>query len=180
MPHEAWLNRSAKLKNLEDKIAACDMLTAALAPLDRVDTSNANALLEELQKFEEIMERVQSMLVKKLGHEVGVANSMFKEADRASADSPPDGMKGSKDKFSWRKLRGKGSVSGVPGITSGPKGSGGDGTSMFTVPMTSFSGVEKKTTQRREALRDAIFEGPHKDYMAAVARLCEAAQVIGE
>ncbi|KAF2152474.1 hypothetical protein K461DRAFT_294135 [Myriangium duriaei CBS 260.36] len=182
MPHEAWLNRSAKLKNLEDKIAACDTLTAALAPLDRVDTLDADAVLEELQKFEEIMERVQTMLMKKLGHEVGVANSMFKEADKASADSPPDGgLKGDKNaKFSWRKLRGKGSVSGVPGMAGNLKGGSGDGISMVTVPMTSFSGVEKKTVQRREALRDAVFEGPHRDYMAAVARLCEAAQVIDQ
>ncbi|GAM85705.1 hypothetical protein ANO11243_037130 [Dothideomycetidae sp. 11243] len=185
MPHEAWLNRSAKLKNIEDKIAACDMLTAALAPLDKSDAFDANSVLEELQKFEEVMERVQSMLVKKLGSEVGVshANSMFKEADKASAESPPDGqMRDPKNaaKFSWRKLRGKGSVSGVTGIGVVPKGSSGDSTSMFTVPMTSFSGVEKKSNARRDALRDAVFEGPHKEYMASVARLCEAAQVIGK
>jgi len=82
MPHEAWLNRSAKLKNVEDKIAACDLLTAALAQLGQVDTYDADAVLRELQQFEEVMERVQTALSKKLGSEVGVGGStnMFKEA----------------------------------------------------------------------------------------------------
>lgn len=180
MPHEAWLNRSAKLKNVEDKIAACDMLTAALAPLDGVNTLDADAVLEDLQKFEEIMERVQMTLIKKLGHEVGVGNAttMFKDADRGGMDGAMD-SKDSKNaaKFSWRKLRGKPSVSGV---TNAPGGGSGDTCTMSTVPMTSFNGVEKRTGHRRDALRDATFEGPHKEYMASIARLCEAAQVIGK
>ncbi|KAF4547473.1 Hypothetical protein D9617_42g090600 [Elsinoe fawcettii] len=184
MPHEAWLNRSAKLKNLEDKVAACDMLTAALARLGEVDTYDADAVLSELQQFEEIMERVQGMLVKKLGNEVGVNNAgdLFKAADKANMDSPPDGMKESKNsgKFSWRKLRGKPSVSSTSAGTNPNKSGTTENTSMQTVPMTSFTGVEKRTAHRREALRDAVFEGPHKDYMAAVAKLCEAAQVLDQ
>ncbi|KAF2227872.1 hypothetical protein BDZ85DRAFT_8789 [Elsinoe ampelina] len=184
MPHEAWLNRSAKLKNLEDKIAACDMLTAGLARLEEVDTYDADAVLSELQQFEEIMERVQGMLVKKLGNEVGVnnANDLFKAADKGGVDSPPDGMKESKNsgKFSWRKLRGKPSVSSTQGATNPAKTGSTESATMQTVPMTSFVGVEKRTAHRREALRDALFEGPHKDYMAAIAKLCEAVQILDQ
>ncbi|PSK46375.1 hypothetical protein B9Z65_5343 [Elsinoe australis] len=184
MPHEAWLNRSAKLKNLEDKISACDLLTAALARLGEVDTLDADAVLAELQQFEEVMERVQNMLIKKLGNEVGVSASgaLFKDADKASADSPPDGMKESKSsgKFSWRKLRGKGSVSSSAGLTNPAKTGTSESTTMQTVPMTSFAGVEKRTAHRHEALRDAVFEGPHKDYMASIAKLCEAVQVLDQ
>ncbi|PNS20736.1 hypothetical protein CAC42_2981 [Sphaceloma murrayae] len=183
MPHEAWMNRSAKLKNLEDKISACDLLTAALARLGEVDTYDADAVLAELQQFEETMERVQVMLIKKLGNEVGVnaSGALFKDADK-NADSPPDGIKDSKStgKFSWRKFRGKNSVSSSAGLTNPVKGATVESTTMPTVPMTSFSGVEKRTAHRREALRDAVFEGPHKDYMAAIAKLCEAAQVLDQ
>ena len=51
---------------------------------------------------------------------------------------------------------------------------------MATVPMTSFMGVERRGPKRAEMLQQAVFEGPHKSYMEAVARLGLAAQVIGE
>jgi len=186
MPHEAWLNRTLKIKNVEDKIAACDLLTAAAERFSNVDTYDADAVLEEMQHFEDVMEKVQATLVKKLGNEVGV-NGAIKEADKG--ESPTEngskdaaGAKGTSKSYlsSWKKLRGKTSVS-TPTVIS-PTNKPGERTSdnMASVPMTSFAGVEKRTGHRREALRDAIFEGPHKDYMASVARLAEAAQFIGE
>ena len=164
--------------------------------MSKVDTYDADAVLEEMQMLEEVMERVQSNLVKKLGNEVGVQGigTLFKEAERGALDSPTDGApakdiggpktnSGKSYLTSWRKLRGKNSVAGTSSITSSTiSGRSGERESnnMSTVPMTTFSGVEKRTAHRREALRDAVFEGPHKEYMAATARLCEAAQAIGK
>ena len=191
MPHEAWLNRSIKLKNVEDKVAALDMLTAALSRFGRVDSCDAEAVLEELQTFEEVMERVQGMLVKKLGGEVGVNGvaSMFKDAG-PTTDSPPDGTKDGSTKThsgksylsSWRKLRGKNlsGSGGMPGMGPGSKLGDKEVCGMHSVPMTSFAGVERRAAHRREATRDTSFDGPHSVYMAAVARLCDAAQAIGE
>ena len=98
--------------------------------------------------------------------EVGVSHvsSMFKEADKMSADNTSDAMKDPKNKFSWRKLRGKNPAAGAPGMPGASKGASGE--SMTTVPMTSFNGVEKRRSHRNEKLLDAVFEGPHKDYMA--------------
>ena len=190
MPHEAWLNRTLKIRNVEDKIAACDLLTAAAERFSNVDTYDADAVLEEMQHFEDVMEKVQATLVKKLGGEVGVTGvgSMFKEADKGESPTENGGKEaGSKGAFksslsSWRKLRGKNSAAAPTSISSGATNKPGERISdtMASVPMTSFAGVEKRTGHRRDALRDAIFEGPHKDYMASVARLAEAAQVIGE
>ncbi|KAI6782699.1 GTP-binding protein GUF1 [Emericellopsis cladophorae] len=88
VPREAWKVKNVKLKNVEDKIANCDLLTAALLKLARVDTCDADAMLEEMQAIENILEQVQASLVRKLGNEVGVSNAsaMFKEAT-----VPPDG-----------------------------------------------------------------------------------------
>jgi len=182
MPHEAWQTRSAKLKNLEDKISACDTLTTALVRLEGVDTYDADAVLAQLQLFEEIMERVQATLNKKLGSEVGANNaiSSFKESDKASStgETATETTSASKDSakgkgFSWRKLRGKASS------ISGPTGGGGEMVTMQTVPMTSFNGLEKKFNHRKQALSEAIFSGVHGNYMASIAKLCEAAQTLG-
>lgn len=196
MPHEAWLNRSVKLKNIEEKISACDFLTAALGRLARTDTCDADAVLEELQGFEEAMDRVQIVLVKRLGGEVGIQSmgTLLKDAattNESSAVSPEfvkDGQhktnSGKSYLSSWRKLRGKNSVSGVAagGVGGGgPGAKDGPGMIMSSVPMTSFAGVQKRSipTNKRE-IKDLTLDGPLKDYMLSIAKLSEAASALGE
>ncbi|KAK3092142.1 hypothetical protein LTR53_019766, partial [Teratosphaeriaceae sp. CCFEE 6253] len=53
VPREVWQTRGVKLKAVEDKVANCDLLTAALGRLAGVDTYDADAVMEELQSFEE-------------------------------------------------------------------------------------------------------------------------------
>lgn len=192
VPREVWQTRSVKLKYLDDKIANCDLLTAALGKLAKVDTYDADAVLEELQAFEEVMERVQAVMVKRLGSEVGVQgiSALFKDATTteggAVISEGRDGPKTNSGKSylsSWRKLRSKNS--GFGGGASGNAFTTGvraekEGTTMASVPMTSFVSVEKRTAYKRDPLQDPGLEGPLKEYTSSLARLCEAAQVLGE
>lgn len=192
MPREAWLNRSVKLKSTEDKMAACDLLTAALGRLSSADTYDAEAVLEELQTFEDIMERVQGTLIKRLGGEVGVqgVGSMFRDAapstespQDSSKDGPPKTHSGKLHLSSWRKLRGKNSIVGTASLAGGSlsnKNGDKESHSMSSVPMTSYAGVEKRGNHKKDAIKDSQFDGPHKEYMASIARLCEAAQALGK
>ncbi|KAF2724242.1 hypothetical protein K431DRAFT_241208 [Polychaeton citri CBS 116435] len=154
VPREVWQTQGVKLKATDEKIANCDLLTAALGRLAGVDSYDADALAEELHSFEGVMERVQGVLVKKLGSEVGVSSvqGMFKDAAAAAAAhtamNPSDdassattvtqsgektNSKGKEGKsFSWRKLRSKssGAPTSVPHTHSAPAvpGSGAAGT----------------------------------------------------
>ncbi|KAK3671753.1 hypothetical protein LTR78_008298 [Recurvomyces mirabilis] len=134
VPREVWQTRGVKLKSVEEKVANCDLLTAALGRLAGVDTYDADAVMVELQSFEEVMERVQAALSKKLGSDVGVhgVTGMFKDAATNNNMSNPsnssnpgqatDTTSGSHDKnaktkegksylTSWgRKLRSKNST----------------------------------------------------------------------
>lgn len=186
VPRQVWLNRSVKLKNVEDKIANCDLLTAALGKLSKVDTYDADAVLEELQSFEGVMERVQAVLVKRLGNEVGVGGitALFKDApvhiDSTGTTADSRDSKPNKSYLSsWRKLRGKNSTGGVTIPLSSTRADK-DVATMASVPMTSFIPVDKRTAHKYTTSKDNTFEGPHKDYMSSMSRLCEAAQVLGE
>nr|POE65368.1 hypothetical protein CFP56_73013 [Quercus suber] len=193
VPREVWQTKNVKLKSVEDKVANCDLLTAALGRLASVDTFDADAVMVELQSFEEVMERVQISLAKKLGGEVGVhgISGTFKDAPTSVAPSSgtnyssevtsgPEKTKSKENKgsylSSWRKLRSK--SSGAP-LNSG---SGIQRTvekelsGMPSVPMTSFVPVERRG--HRRDVRHLTFDGPNKDYMGSLARLFDGAQVL--
>ncbi|KAL2162474.1 hypothetical protein VTH06DRAFT_7388 [Thermothelomyces fergusii] len=146
VPRDVWRVKGVKLKAVEDKIANCDLLTAALQKLARVDTCDADAVLEEMQAFEGVLEQVQATLSRKLGSEVGVqgASSMFKDAAAAAAAAAAgdaaaaggDGatmprsasVAGKASSFSWRRLRSKNSSANLPGLSvSGYGSKGGNG-----------------------------------------------------
>lgn len=205
VPREVWQTKGVKLKSIDEKIANCDLLVAALGRLAGVDTYDADALMEELQNFEEVMERVQTSLVKKLGSDVGIGGmaGLFKDAAAAAASSTgmtstststPNAdiitLGGEKTKSkegkgylnSWRKLRSK--SSGTP-ISAGQgankafnKIAEKELPSMQSVPMTSYVPVERRG-MKKDA-RNLSFEGPNKEYMASLARLFEGAQVLGK
>jgi hypothetical protein len=187
VPRQIWMNRTVKFKSVEDKIANCDLLTAALGKLSKVDTYDADAVLEELQGFEEVMERVQTVLIKRLGSEVGVQalSALFKDApvpiDSTGTTADAREPKPNKSYLSsWRKLRGKNSSSGVT-IPLSSSRTDKEVANMSSVPMTSFVSIDKRTAKQTLFKEPATsFDGPHKDYMSSISRLCEAAQVLDQ
>ncbi|RDW91171.1 hypothetical protein BP5796_02336 [Coleophoma crateriformis] len=188
VPRDVWRVKGVKIKNVEDKIANCDFLTAALMKLSQVDSFDADAVLEEMQALEGILEQVQATLSKKLGSEVGVQGSggLFKDAstgadlDIGAMASKTASMSSKASSFSWRRLRSKNSGVGLSNSYSNkaiapdmPK----EGLTMGTLPMTT------SLTTIRFAKRDMSqvqFSGPHANYMSALAKLFDAAQVIDQ
>ncbi|KAJ4375043.1 hypothetical protein N0V83_002122 [Neocucurbitaria cava] len=197
IPRDVWRVKGVKLKNVEDKIANCDLLTAALQKLASVDTLDADAILEEMQSLEVVLDQVQTQLAKKLGNEVGIhsVSTLFKDATTvgegmASADGSHKGSHGSQDHApksavaqgksyltSWRKLRSKNSGVNLAGMASNkatevPK----DSLVMTTLPMTSLPTI-------RFAKRDisgVVFEGPNSGYMGSLARLFDSVQILDQ
>ena len=191
---EVWQTRGVKLKAVDDKVANCDLLTAALGRLAGVDTCDADAVMEELQGFEEVMERVQTALSKKLGSDVGVHGvaGLWKDAATTAGATGPnnvqaaDGVekaaKGREGKGylnSWRKLRSK--SSGTP-LTTSHAGhrlaTEKELPTLTSVPMTTFVPVERRGPKRD--VRGVTFEGPQKEYMGSLARLFEGVHVLGK
>jgi hypothetical protein len=186
VPRDVWRVKGVKIKGLEEKIACCDFLTAALQKLGQVDTFDADAVLDEMQSLEGVLEQVQVTLTRKLGNEVGVQGSgmLFKDApppgDAENIASGPKtpGLQSKSSSFSWRRLRSKSSGVGLSNnYTSKSSGDGPkEALTMSTLPMTSLSTI-------RFAKRDVSqvqFSGPNANYMGALARLFDAAQVIGK
>jgi hypothetical protein len=188
VPCDVWRVKGVKLKSVEDKIANCDFLTAALLKLAQVDTFDADAVLEEMQSLEGVLEQVQATLTKKLGNEVGVQGTggMFKDAqvggdsETTAAGSKSGSMSSKSSSFSWRRLRAKNSGVGLANTysnkppTEGPK----DGLSMGTLPMTTTSLAKVRFSKRD--VSQVQFSGPNANYMSSLARLFDAAQTLGE
>jgi len=182
--------KSMKLKYVEEKIANCDLLTAALGRLAVVDTYDADAVMEELESFEDVLERVQAALARKLSGEVGTSglSSMFKDGPNSAglaangASAHDAGVEKSKGVLSsWRKLRSK--SSGSAGSALQPSKASltsleGVGKSAAVVPMTSVISLDRRGV-KKEA-KNFTFEGPNQNYMGSLARLFEAVQVLGK
>lgn len=189
VPRDVWKVKGVKIKGVEDKIASCDFLTAALLKLARVDTFDADAVLEEMQSLETVLEHVQTTLSKKLGNEVGVQNTsgMFKDAhtggdaDVSNVGSKSGSMSSKSSSFSWRRLRSKSSGVGLANTYSNkplPTEGAKEGLTMGTLPMTSTA-VAKVRFAKRD-VSGVQFSGPNANYMGALARLFDAAQTIGK
>lgn len=180
--------KNIKLKSVEEKVSNCDLLTAALLKLGKVDTLDAGAVLEEMQFFETVMEQVQANLSKKLGNEVGVqgaaqafkgVNSVDDSAVHPEIPSAKTNNASSKSYLSWRKKRSKNATS--PGLTSASttgiaKDGSQDAPTMKSLPMTT---MQNPRFPRRDVNQVQCF-GPNPSYMGALARLCDAAQVLGK
>ena len=186
VPRDAWRVKNVKLKNLDEKVANCDLLTAALLNLQKVDTLDADAVLEEMQAFELILDQVQGQLGKKLGAEVGIGGSaaifratpVVEEAGSADGLGLKLGSTSSKSYLSWKRLRSKHSPgpavqSAVPALQH--KENLKDGLTMSSLPITAAANP-------RFAKRDptkVLGIGPHSHYMSALGRLCDAVQILG-
>lgn len=187
IPRDVWRVKGVKLKGVEEKISCCDLLTAALQKLARVDTYDADAVLEEMQAFEIVLEQVRATLSKKLGSEVGVQNlgHMFKGAshidENASADPLAAKSTNAQAKSylsGWRKLRNKSSGAGLTPVSSNhvTKDGGQNGLTLSSLPMTSSI----TTRPMKRATSQIPFSGPQANYMGALARLFDAVQVLDQ
>jgi hypothetical protein len=206
VPREVWRVKGVKIKGVEEKIGNCDLLTAALGRLATVDTLDADAVHEEMQNLETVFDQVQANLAKKLGNEVGVqgVNSLFKDVGGAAmAEGGMGGVEnggvglggprtasgtnttsGKSYLSGWRKLRGKGSSVNLTTTTGLFVGTGAlkdkaeaAGWNMASVPMTNLPNIRFAKRDVRNLEQE--LEGPNRAYMGAVARLCDAVQIIG-
>lgn len=188
IPREVWHVKNVRIKAIEDKISLCDLLTAALLKVAQVDTYDADAVLEEMQTFENILDQVQTAFTKKLGNEVGVQGALplFKNANipeesqmstenmasRSSSQSSRSVL------TSWRKLRSKSSAAASASTTpSTYRESGKSSLNMSTLPMTASPPSGRFTKRDVTQLQ---LTGPNANFMGALARLFDAAQVLGK
>jgi hypothetical protein len=176
IPRDVWRVKNVKLKAVEDKVSNCDLLTAALLKLTHVDAYDADAVLEEMQSFEGVLDQVQGVLSKKLGNEVGVQASMplFKPA---STPDEPVHVEAAPNKsyLTWKRLRAKTSGLGTTTPVTSVRESNKDNLTLNSVPMTSVHGPPAKRN-----VTQLEFSGPNANYMGALARLFDAAQVLGK
>lgn len=185
VPRDIWRVKNVKIKNEDDKVSSCDLITAALLKLGRVDTLDADVVLEEMQSFELILDQVQSILAKKLGGDVGLhgAATLFRPSpildDNEMLASRSTNTSSKSYLSSWRKLRSKNS-SGPGAQPPMNNMMARDGTrdalTMRSLPMT--SNINRRLPRREVSKLQGI--GPHAQYMAALARLCDAVQVLGK
>ncbi|KAF2134644.1 hypothetical protein P153DRAFT_419296 [Dothidotthia symphoricarpi CBS 119687] len=176
IPRDVWRVKGVKLKNIEDKIANCDLLTAALQKLAAVDTLDAEAVLGEMQSLESILDQVQAQLVKKLGSEVGSQSisALFKDANtvgdnaasqadaaaggkgsHASQDHAPKGAvaQGKSYLASWRKLRAKNS--GV-NLSTAAGGSNSNSTTTNNSSNSTNNNTASATTTKPDPQKDTL------------------------
>ena len=205
VPRDVWRVKGVKLKYIEEKISQCDLMTAALQKLARVDTCDADAVLEEMQALETVIESVEKFLVKKLGaSEVGPHATSFKDPVHAEDGSLPrsTSVSAKTSAFSWRRLRSKNSSANLVSLgsskgsnsSSAAGGAGGmsGGVGGGSVASTPIEGTGKDiicpslpmTTHptNRPMKRDVgsvLFQGPNANYMSSLARLFDAAQLVG-
>jgi len=226
VPRDVWKVQNVKLKGIEEKIAACDLVANALSRLRKVNTLDADAVLEEMQYLEGIMDQAQAMLSKKLGNDVGMKDlaSSFKDAppsstsfDKSTSSQAGDGNlnplttstsslgtanKSGKNYLTTlgRRLRNKPSHNTFAGSLSSSSASvANTAYTLATIPMTSSpslppsrGGASSSTNTARlrttsSTLTPALSttlggrpltEGPYVMYTSALARLCDAAQVL--
>lgn len=192
VPHDVWKVKGVKLRNLEDKASQCDFLTAALLKLARVDSTDADAVLEEMQSLENILEQVQQVLTRKLGNEVGTQNTSAYR-DREDSDPMPSvprsaSVSGKAAAFSWRRLRSKGSAVNLSSAYGNKTTSGGAeriperevfGTGSGTLPSLPMV-VQPSSRPAKRDVTSLKFDGPYAGYMQSLARLFDAAQTVGK
>ncbi|KAI1389360.1 uncharacterized protein F4822DRAFT_198290 [Hypoxylon trugodes] len=193
IPRDAWKVKGVKLRALEDKIGQCDLLTAALLKLARVDSNDADAVLEEMQSFENILEMVQMTLTRKLGNEVGTQGMSAFRDEKDTEAAPPvprsASVSGKGGAFSWRRLRNKGSAANMTNAYGGKSNSGGSNgpsanerditSSIGSIPSLPMTAHPSSKPAKRD-VASAGFDGPYANYMASLARLFDAAQTVDQ
>ena len=190
VPRDIWKVKTTKLKSVEEKVSSCDLLTATLLKLAKVDTFDADAVLKEMQFLEDVMRQTETTLSKKLGSEVGTGGvpwlskgSKGLDETHSTSDTlvPKSTSTSTKTSYlsSWKKLRPKNSSG--PGYTAATavaasKDASKDIPTIKSLPMTTAS--HPKFPKRD--LSQVQYGGPNSNYMAALAKLCDAVQVLGK
>ena len=181
VPRDIWKVKTTKLKSVEEKVSSCDLLTATLLKLAKVDTMNIDAILEEMRFLETVMEQVRGGLSKRLGAEVGSkGNSSVEDIHSFSDALSSKGTNMSTKSYlsSWKKFRPKNSTGpGYSAAAAAPLSKDGskDLPLLKSLPMTN-------TANPRFAKRDLSqvqCTGPNANYMAALVKLCDAVQILG-
>ncbi|PYH41883.1 uncharacterized protein BP01DRAFT_386021 [Aspergillus saccharolyticus JOP 1030-1] len=182
VPRDVWRVKNVKIKAVEEKVSSCDLLTAALLKLAQVDTYDADAILEEMQSLESVLDQVQILLSKKVGSEVGVHGAMtLLKSNQAFDDTLNNDISFSKPSpgpsksylTSWRKLRSKNAGFAVAAAACS-KESSRDFSTSNSVPMTSVPSQHTKRNFSQLQLNGG------SNYMGALARLCDAVQVLDQ
>lgn len=179
VPREVWYIKGVKLKAVDDKISACDLLTAALMKLATVRQTDIRAVHDEMASLEGVLDRVQTTLTKKLGNEVGAdgAASAFNipnssgEAPEGATGKMGGSSGGGRSYFSIRKLRTKTNH----GLANHPTPS----PSMDQAASLPMAVGDKCVHQTKRNLEGVTFGGPHAAYIAALAKLFDSAQILG-
>ncbi|KAI1866616.1 uncharacterized protein JN550_007469 [Neoarthrinium moseri] len=191
IPRDVWKVKGVKLRALEDKSSQCDLLTAALLKLARVDSNDADAVLEEMQSLENILEQVQQTLTRKLGNEVGIQGAGALREREDSEPTPPvprsASISGKTASFSWRRLRSKGSAANLTSAYGNKSTSGGAteriaekeifGAGSGTLPSLPMVAHPSSRPVKRD-VTSIKYEGPYAGYMQSLARLFDAAQTV--
>ena len=189
VPRDIWKVKTTKLKSVEEKISSCDLLTATLLKLAKVDTFDVDAIFNEMKFLETIMDQVRLSLSKRLGGEVGTVGVPW----LSKGGGPLDDMHSTSDTLntkstnmstksylsSWKKnFKSKNSTG--PGYTAAAavqqsKDGSKDTPALKSLPMTN------KANPRfpRRDLSQVQYGGPNANYMAALAKLCDAVQILG-
>ncbi|KAI9783478.1 MAG: hypothetical protein M1816_001360 [Peltula sp. TS41687] len=185
VPRQVWHVKGVKIKAMDEKISNCDFLTAALLKLAKVDTCDADAVLEEMQSLEHVLDQVQSTLSKKLGSDVGPqGTSMWlrdspigsEQSSIAESGSSKPTSTSNRSYLSLKRLKLKNSSAGLSSLLPASKDVAKDNASLSSLPMTSSFSTR---TAKRDV--DQIqFTGPNAVYMNALARLFDAAQVLDQ
>lgn len=189
IPRDIWRVKGVKIKGIEDKIGQCDVLTAALLKLAKVDTLDAAACCEELHSFETIIENTKIQLQKKLGGDVGITGSMAAMKASPAEDPEVSSTKTSSSMKSFtnslRKLRSKSSTTVLtPTMTLGLRRETSNDISMPSLPMTASSAVRTSRSYRNQRYPPPTPTGvpfippQHANYMSSLARLFDAVQVL--
>ncbi|KAI1398313.1 hypothetical protein F4819DRAFT_498846 [Hypoxylon fuscum] len=194
IPRDAWKVKGVKLRALDDKMSQCDLLTAALLKLARVDSNDADAVLEEMQSFENILEMVQAVLSRKLGNEVGTQHLTTLRDEKDGESAPPvprsASVSGKGGAFSWRRLRNKGSAANMTNAYGAKTNSGGSTGpsiaekevitgSIGSIPSLPMTAHPSSKPAKRD-VASVNFDGPYGNYMASLARLFDAAQTVDQ
>lgn len=189
IPRDIWRVKGVKIKGIEDKIGQCDVLTAALLKLAKVDTLDAAACCEELHSFEAIIENTKLQLQKKLGGDVGITGSMAAMKASPAEDPEVSSTRTSSSMKSFtnslRKLRSKSSTTVLtPTMTLGLRRETSNDISMPSLPMTASSAVRTSRSYRNQRYPPPTPTGvpfippQHANYMSSLARLFDAVQVL--
>lgn len=189
VPRDVWSIKGVKIKAIDDKISACDLVTAALQKLAEVKQDQINSIFEEMQALEGVLDRAQTMLSKKLGNEVGSAGAKALYGENLTSEGGHSHhhdmittkvgnvSASGKGYFSLRKLRTKASNNGLNSTFSGHHHNNND-ISYTSLPIAQPGSDSSKRPKRN--VESVSFTGPNAAYISALAKLFDAAQILDQ